>query len=116
MSKIKILVDGHVLDGKPQGTCSYLAGLYGALSKFDDIEIYMLTKNYSSVVDYFGAGHLLKWVELKSDNKYKRLGYELSSIEKKIKPDFSHFQYITPVIKSSFWVNTVHDVLFMYYP
>ncbi|EOK5702644.1 glycosyltransferase family 4 protein [Vibrio vulnificus] len=116
MNRIKIFVDGHVLDGKPQGTCSYIAGLYGALSKNENFEIYVATNNYESIIKYFGGNNNVKWVKLNSKSKYFRLAYELTMIERKIKPDFSHYQYITPLFKFGRWINTIHDLLFIDFP
>ena len=115
MKKIKVLVDAHVLDGFHQGTCSYISGLYSALSKFSECDIFIATHHQESVEKYFDKTANISWVQLKSKNKYKRLSTEFDNLERKIKPDYSHFQYITPIIKNNKWINTIHDVLFLDY-
>lgn len=116
MKKIKILVDGHVLDGKHQGTSSYISGLYSELSKREECDIYIATQDEASVDKYFGQSNHVTWVPLKSKNKYQRLAFEFDALAKKIKPDYSHFQYITPLTKRNKWINTIHDVLFLDFP
>lgn len=116
MKKIKVMVDAHVLDGKHQGTSSYISGLYSALSKRDELELYVATEKQESMDKYFGNCSNINWIKLNSKNKYQRLAFEFDSISQKLKPEFSHFQYITPLIKRNKWINTIHDILFMDFP
>ena len=116
MKKIRILVDGHVLDHEHQGTASYIAGLYSALSEKEQCEIFVATANQESIIKYFGSNTKVHWVPLYSKNKYRRLVIEFDQLTKDIKPDYSHFQYITPLIKRNKWINTIHDILFLDYP
>lgn len=113
MKKIRILVDGHVLDGKHQGTSSYISGLYTEVSKRSECEVFVATEKKESIEKYFAGNENINWIPLKSNNKYQRLAVEFDRIAKDIKPDFSHFQYITPLIKRNKWVNTIHDLLFL---
>jgi len=113
---IKILVDGHVFDGKPQGSCSYIAGLYGEISKNSMFDIYIACQYEESFVKYMGADSKAKWIPLKSTNKYARLAHGFDGLCDKIKPDYSHFTYITPLRKKSKWINTIHDILFLDFP
>ncbi len=116
MKKFKILVDGHVLDGKHQGTSSYISGLYSEMSKREECEIFIATEKEASVAKYFNHSTNVKWLPLTSKNKYQRLAFEFDSLARKIKADYSHFQYITPLTKSNKWINTIHDVLFLDFP
>ena len=116
MNPIKILVDGHVLDGKHQGTSSYISGLYSEMSKREECEIFIATEKEASVAKYFNNSTNVKWLPLTSKNKYQRLAFEFDSLARKIKADYSHFQYITPLTKSNKWINTIHDVLFLDFP
>jgi glycosyltransferase involved in cell wall biosynthesis len=116
LKKIKILVDAHVLDGKHQGTSSYITGLYSELSKREECDVFIATKKQESVDKYFDKSTNVTWVPLSSKNKYERLAVEFDALAKKIKPDYSHFQYITPLTKSNKWINTIHDVLFLDFP
>ena len=116
MKKIRILVDGHILDGERQGTCSYIAGLYAELAKKEQCKIFVATAKQESIIKYFGRDSNINWVPLTSKNKYQRLAVEFDQIAKDIKPDYSHFQYITPLRKRNKWINTIHDILFLDFP
>ena len=37
-------------------------------------------------------------------------------LQARIKPDYAHFNYICPPIKTGPWINTIHDVLFLDHP
>lgn len=114
--RTRILVDGHVLDGLKQGTCSYIAGLYSEVAKDDRFEIFMATSEISSFEEYFGKNSPLKWVELHDQNRYQRLAFGFDKLCDEIRPDYCHFQYVTPLRKRCKWINTIHDVLFLDYP
>jgi glycosyltransferase involved in cell wall biosynthesis len=116
LKRLRILVDGHVLDGKHQGTSSYIAGLYSALAKKNQCDIYVATEKQSSIHKYFGDTANINWVPLSSTGKFQRLSTEFDRIVKRINPDYSHFQYITPLIKRGKWINTIHDILFLDFP
>jgi len=116
MSKLKIFVDGHVLDGKHQGTSSYISGLYSALAKKNECELYIATEKESSMQKYFNDISNINWVPLNSRGKFSRLSTEFDRISRAVKPDYSHFQYITPLIKREKWINTIHDILFLDFP
>lgn len=114
--KTRILVDAHVLDGRPQGTCSYIAGLYGALANRDDVQIFLATEREDSVARWLPQSAGLEWVPLRSHSKYQRLAVEFDQLSRHIAPDFTHFQYITPLRKYGKWINTIHDLLFLDFP
>lgn len=114
--KQRILVDAHVLDGKPQGTCAYIAGLYSALAQRDDLEIILATETPESLDRWFPDRRNLQWVPLATGNKYKRLALDFDRLGSRLAPDFTHFQYITPLRKRSRWINTIHDILFLDHP
>lgn len=113
---MRIFVDAHVLDGSPQGTTSYVAGLYRALAQLNEAKLYIATRSYQSVEKYFSGVQNIEWVALKSENSLYRLGLELPKLEKSISPNFSHYNYICPSVKSSYWINTIHDILFLDQP
>ena len=83
----KILVDGHILDGQPQGTTTYLSGLYKAIAELNlaeifiacceenlkDIKIEWSTENSLCIV-ICSKGYpdnFEKYVEIKNLNKIK---------------------------------------------
>lgn len=115
-TKVKILVDCHVFDGKPQGTTTYLKGLYLELIKDGSIDFYFAALDINNIKNIFGIQSNIYYVQLKSNNKLKRLLIEYPLIIKKNKIDFAHFQYVVPPIKLCKYINTIHDVLFLDYP
>lgn len=114
--KINLLVDCHVFDGKPQGTKTYLKGLYTELIKDSTIDFYFVAFNIEYLENIFGNQPNVFYIQLKSKNKIKRLLIEYPLIIKSNKIDFAHFQYIAPPIKLCKYIVTIHDVLFLDYP
>ncbi|MDT0555564.1 glycosyltransferase family 4 protein [Patiriisocius hiemis] len=110
---MKILVDAHVFDGKFQGSRTYIKGLYSALiSKQKDWKFYFAGYDVSVLKKEFGEGKNTHYIQLKNRNKLVRLFYEFPQIIKRLKIDFSHFQYISPLIKRGKYIVTTHDILF----
>lgn len=112
----KILVDGHVLDGKPQGTSTYIAGLYGEVARRDEVEVLIATECEQSIERWFPGHPNIRWVPLRKCNKYRRLGTEFDRLADSYSPDYMHFQYIAPLRKKARWIVTVHDLLFLDLP
>lgn len=115
-TKIKILVDCHVFDGKPQGTTTYLKGLYSELIKDESIDFYFAALDINNIINIFGIQPNIYYIPLKSHNKFKRLLVEYPIIILKNKINFAHFQYIVPPVKLCKYIVTIHDVLFLDYP
>lgn len=115
-NKKRILIDAHVFDSKPQGTTTYLKGLYLELIKDESIDFYFVALDINNIKNIFGIQPNIYYVQLKSHNKFKRLLFEYPLIIKKNKIDFAHFQYIVPPIKLCKYIVTIHDVLFLDYP
>jgi glycosyltransferase involved in cell wall biosynthesis len=115
-TKINILVDCHVFDGKPQGTTTYLKGLYSELIKDSSINFYFVALDIENLKNIFGNQSNVFYIQLKSKSKIKRLLIVYPLIVKKYKIDFAHFQYIVPPIKLCKYIVTIHDVLFLDYP
>ena len=44
------------------------------------------------------------------------LAIEVPRVLRAARPDFAHFQYFTPIVKSCDWIVTIHDVLFNDFP
>ena len=111
-----ILVDGHVLDGRPQGTATYIAGLYKAIAE-NNLATITIASFYKDSLEKYDLSHPnIKWVKLPTKNKYIRLLFSLPYLEYYLKPDFSHYNYIGPIIKFSKRIITCHDLLFLDFP
>lgn len=111
-----ILVDGHVLDGKPQGSSAYIAGLYRAVADMGAADIRIAAHDPESLVRWGLDKPGIEWVPLTATGRFERLAIEMTGLQTRIGADFSHFQYITPLIKRSRWINTQHDLLFLDLP
>lgn len=113
MSKPTILVDGHVLDGKPQGSSAYIAGLYKEVARSGAVNVLMATQKMDSLRRWNLEKSGVDWVPLTSTNRYRRLSIEMTNLQASTGADFSHFQYVTPVVKRSRWILSLHDLLFL---
>lgn len=113
---LKVLVDGHVLDAGNQGSGTYIAGLYSALSRRTDFVIYVATNKSSSLSSFGEDAERIRWAPLSTNSRIRRLASEFDRICEEVQPDFCHFQYITPLRKRTRWVTTIHDVLFLDFP
>lgn len=111
-----ILVDGHVLDGKPQGTSTHIVGLYGEIARSGEAEVLIATQSRDSLERWFPGRDDIRHVALPASNKYRRLAVDFDALAAKYKPDYMHFQYIAPLRKRTRWIVTVHDLLFMDLP
>ena len=116
MTKPTILVDAHVLDGKPQGSSAYIAGLYRAIAQIGGVDIRMATSDIDSLRRWDLELPGIDWISLESTNRYKRLAVDLSVLQRRLGADFTHFQYIAPMVKRSRWIVTLHDLLFLDLP
>ncbi len=111
-----ILVDGHVLDCHPQGTCAYIAGLYGEVAQRGIARVLVAAVHEDSVARWFPNTSGVDWVRLQSRNKFTRLALDFDRLAARWRPDYMHFQYITPLRKRSRWIVTIHDLLFIDLP
>ncbi|NRD22156.1 glycosyltransferase family 4 protein [Winogradskyella litoriviva] len=110
---MNILVDTHVFDDKPQGTRTYLKGLYSELILLaPEWNFYLIANNIENLKKEFGIHKNVIYVELQSQNKFYRLLIELPLIIKKHDINYAHYQYISPPIKNCKQIITNHDILF----
>lgn len=114
--KIRLLVDCHVLDGKFQGTRTYIQGLYQEMIKHKNIDFYFAAQNTDLLARVFGKADNIHYIKLESSGSIKRLALEFPKIIKKFDIDYAHFQYISPLVKKCKEIVTIHDLLFMDYP
>jgi len=113
--KIKIFVDAHVFDIHRQGTTTYVAGLYNALLRYEDLEIHFGVHNVEALKKEIPAArHIIPYARRGFVARYLT---EVPDILRQYSFDFAHFQYIVPFRGTKTrYITTVHDVLFMDYP
>lgn len=113
---MRLLVDCHVFDGKFQGTRTYIQGLYTSLIRYSDIDFFFAARDINNLKSIFGEASNVHYVEMKSNNSFTRLLFEIPQLINKNKIDYAHFQYIVPWKKTCKEIVTIHDLIFMEYP
>jgi glycosyltransferase involved in cell wall biosynthesis len=110
---MKIFVDAHLFDGSYHGSRTYLKGIYTEMIDLKkEWHFYFAGNNISKLKKEFGNGENVHYVKLKSRNKIFRLLFEMPYLIYKLKVNYAHFQYITPLVKTSKYIVTTHDILF----
>lgn len=113
---MRLLIDAHVLDGKYQGTRTYIEGIYLNMIKHSDIDFYFAACNVDNLKKTFGKADNIHYIKLNTQNSLLRLAYEYMRIIKDYHIDYAHFQYISPLVKCCKEIVTIHDLLFLDYP
>lgn len=115
MKELKFFVDCSVFDRSPQGTTTYIKGLYLELIKNKQHHFYFAS--YSTLFKAaFGEHENVTYLKYNSPNKYVRLLIDIPRFIKKLNIDYAHFQYIIPPFKYCKYIVTIHDVLFLDFP
>lgn len=112
----RIFADCHVFDGTPQGSTTYLKGLYSELIKDKDKMFYLAANDVKHLERIFGRRDNVVYLKYRWHNKFMRLLFDIPALVKKHSIDFAHFQYVVPPIKKCKYIVTLHDVLFMDFP
>lgn len=115
---MKLLVDSHVFDGIPQGSRTYIQGLYTELINrhLPNLIIYMGAYDIENLKEIFGTHENVVYVRYKSRNKIYRLAWDIPKIIKTYQIDYAHFQYMLPLWKCCREIVTIHDILFIDFP
>ncbi|WP_136805356.1 glycosyltransferase family 4 protein [Desulfosediminicola flagellatus] len=112
---ISIFVDAHVFDELPQGTVTYLVGLYREIAKDDRFEIMLAAASRTRTEELMGDVPF-SFYKYEKKNKFLRLLYEIPRVVKDNAIDYVHFQYICSPFVSCKVINTIHDLLFVDHP
>ena len=115
MQKIRLFVDAHVFEGIPQGSLTYIAGLYSELIKDERFQLYVGSNEKSTAENFLGSNNFVH-IRYNTHSKFKRLLYTIHKALKENKIDFAHFQYISPLQKPCKYIITIHDLLFLEFP
>lgn len=115
---IRIFVDAHVFDGEYQGTRTFIKELYIALSKKDNIILYLASFDIDNLKTIFPASSNINFIQYNTKTGWPRLLINIPSLFRKYDFDFAHFQYMIPPVKNKKckYVVTIHDVIFEEYP
>jgi glycosyltransferase involved in cell wall biosynthesis len=110
--RIKLFVDAHVFDGIPQGSVSYLKGLYSQMIRDERFEIYVGSSDRDLVAKLLNGSQFVH-IKYLSRNKYLRLLWIIPRALRRYEIDYAHFQYISPFLKPCKYIITIHDLLFI---
>lgn len=111
---MKILVDAHKIGEKHEGTSTHLIGLYRALMALKPDWTFVFVGPYKTAMqEAFGTRTNQRYITLPSTNKFRRLLWDLPRLMKREAPDYTHFQYISPLWCPTPTVVTIHDLLFL---
>jgi glycosyltransferase involved in cell wall biosynthesis len=115
---VRILIDAHLFDNNVhQGTRTYIRGLYNELIVLcPEIDFYFACSTTAYIKAEIIERPNVHFAKFISKNKYLRLSFELPLMVLRYKIDFAHYQYISPLIKLSKNILTIHDLLFLEYP
>lgn len=115
-NKLRILVDGHVLDGYAQGSKTYINGLWGEIKPSDNVMLYVACNKKSSFDQSFANLDCVQFIKYRFSSRISRLIFELPFICWKYKIDYLNVTYVGPLVKNTKWIVTLHDLLFMDFP
>ena len=115
---LKVFVDAYLLNKEPQGTVTYLKGLYTAVTRQNpDIDFYFGCIEQVELEEFKSLEnvHFILYEDL---SRVNRMLYEIPKLIEQYSFDFAHFQYVIPLkkYKKCVYINTIHDVLFIDYP
>lgn len=115
---MKLFVDCHVFDGIPQGSRTYIEGIYKELIKRNppNLTLYLGAFDIESLKQVFGEHPNVVYVKYRSKNKIIRLAIDIPKIIRRYKIDYAHYQYMLPLRKCCKEIVTIHDVLFLDFP
>jgi glycosyltransferase involved in cell wall biosynthesis len=116
MATTRIFVDAHVFDGEHQGTRTFIRELYTRLAQRPDVELLLAAASVENLEQVFGQRDNVRFLAYRSHGRVKRLGLEIPALLRRYRPDFAHFQYVTPPLKIGKYLVTTHDLLFKDFP
>ncbi len=112
---MRIGIDAHHVNGKPQGSRTYLLGLIRALSRIstDDLLVYSFAPDETRKVL---SGPALDHRRVFPQSARLRLPFVVPALQIMDRLDVFHSQYVAPPISFVPEVVTIHDVLFETHP
>ena len=114
--RIRIFVDAHVFDGQFQGTRTFIKEVYSLIAGKEKIQLFLGANDINALKSNFPVEAPIEFIQYKSTSGFSRLLYEIPFIIRKFNLAYTHFQYITPLIKNCKFIVTIHDVIFNEYP
>lgn len=115
---MKLLVDAHCFDtAEHEGVNSYLKGLYGALPRLaPDIDFIFAGADTDRLRENFPSLPNTRFVAMEPQKRLSRILKGFPALIERLRPDYTHFQYVAPPGCHCRTIVTLHDLLFMDFP
>lgn len=116
---MRVGIDLHVVDGLFQGSRSHVIELFSRVALLcPEIEFVGLLNNFEAFKKNYPAFNLpnFQLVCMPHSGAIKRLMWQLPRLQRQLKLDLLHTQYIIPLPSLSRTMVTIHDVLFESHP
>lgn len=116
---MRVGLDLHVVDGLFQGSRTHVIELFARVAKLcPDYEFVALLDGVDTLKRNYPAFDLpnLRVEKLKQTGPLKRLTWELPKLQRSLRLDLLHLQYILPLPSLCPTMVTIHDVLFESHP
>lgn len=116
---MRVGFDLHVVDGLFQGSRTHVIEIFSRVAQMcPEIQFIGLLDDVESFKKNYPAFNLpnVRLERLKHSSAMRRLMWELPRMQKRLKLDLLHTQYIVPLPSFSKTVVTIHDVLFESHP
>lgn len=116
---MRVGLDLHVVDGLFQGSRTHVIELFSRVAKLcPEYEFVALLDGVDSLKSNYPAFDLpnVQIEKLKHTGPIKRLMWELPKLQRSLKLDLLHLQYILPLPSLCPTMVTIHDVLFESHP
>lgn len=116
---MRVGFDLHVVDGLFQGSRTHVIELFSRVAKLcPEIEFFCLLDDTGAFLKNYPAFDLpnVRLERLPHTGAVRRLMWELPKMQRRLKLDLLHTQYIIPLPSLSKTMVTIHDVLFESHP
>ncbi len=115
---IKIFVDAHVFDQEYQGSRTFIKELYSALSKKNNLQLFIAAHNTKNLEKNFPNSPNITFIPYNTRSGWSRLFLNVRKMLRQYNGDCAHFQYMIPPVKNRNckYIVTIHDIIFEEYP
>jgi glycosyltransferase involved in cell wall biosynthesis len=113
---MRIGIDGHHLNGKPQGSRTYLLGLIRELARLAPDDRFFIYSFEPEKTRRLFAAPSLEHRRIFPESARLRLPFVVPALEMRDRLSVFHSQYICPPVSTVPEVVTIHDILFETHP
>ncbi|MCF6297792.1 MAG: glycosyltransferase family 4 protein [Flavobacteriaceae bacterium] len=117
--RLKVFVDGYLLNKEHQGTTTYIKEIYKKVAFLNpNTSFYIGCFKDERIESDFKYNLNVFFIYYKYPSRIFRMIFEIPKIIESNKIDYAHFQYVIPLIKNKKckYIVTIHDILFNEYP